>query len=142
MPNLKIVSALVCAALAAGGGCVSTSTLAPTTLTPSSRGKVSASVAPDARTALTITVDRVPPLDPSLDTLVAWVKPVGGEQYVNVGQVRVDDEQRGRLRTTTPFQKFTLLVTAEAEAPVPQPSGNVILVGQVQRPTSFLPAVP
>jgi len=70
-------------------------------------------------------------LDSSLKTFVVWfVPPVGGA--VRAGTLRYDSAQRtGDLTVTSPFHRFTLLVTAEREQKPPKPSAYVIATQEV-----------
>jgi hypothetical protein len=70
-------------------------------------------------------------LDPSLKTFVVWfVPPAGGA--VRAGSLRYDSAQRtGDLTETSPFHRFTVLVTAEREPEPPKPSAYVIATQEV-----------
>jgi outer membrane protein OmpA-like peptidoglycan-associated protein len=65
-------------------------------------------------------------------TYVLWaISPEG--QPVNVGEVLVGDNQRSKLDVTTDLQAFALIVTAEPDFAVRQPSNVVILENVIGR---------
>jgi len=70
-------------------------------------------------------------LAPAKDTYVVWIQPEGQEAN-NVGVLRVNDELKGDFRTTTPYKKFDLFVTAEDSPTVSSPSGTEIMRQQLQ----------
>jgi hypothetical protein len=70
-------------------------------------------------------------LAPAKGTYVVWIKPEGQEPS-NVGVLRVNDELKGDFRTTTPYKKFDLFVTAEDSPTVSSPSGTEIMRQQLQ----------
>ena len=70
-------------------------------------------------------------LSPAKDSYVVWIQPEG-QQASNVGVLRVNDELKGDFRTTTPFKKFDLFVTAEDSATASSPSGTEIMRQQLK----------
>jgi hypothetical protein len=70
-------------------------------------------------------------LAPAKDTYVVWIQPEGQEAN-NVGVLRVNDELKGDFRTTTPYKKFDLFVTAEDSPTVSSPSGTEIMRQQLE----------
>ncbi len=70
-------------------------------------------------------------LAPAKDTYVVWIQPEGQEAN-NVGVLRVNDELKGDFRTTTPYKKFDLFVTAEDSPTVSTPSGTEIMRQQLE----------
>jgi hypothetical protein len=70
-------------------------------------------------------------LAPAKGTYVVWIQPEGQEPN-NVGVLRVNDELKGDFRTTTPYKKFDLFVTAEDSPTVSSPSGTEIMRQQLQ----------
>jgi hypothetical protein len=69
-------------------------------------------------------------LSPAKETYVVWIQPEG-QQPSNVGVLRISDELRGDFRTTTPYKKFNLFVTAEDSATASSPSGTEIMRQQL-----------
>jgi hypothetical protein len=118
------------------GGCGTTVEMRPTTMNPGSEGKVTARRGAHGNTALTVAVDHLPPpgaLGPGLNTYVVWLRPAGSRDFVNMGQVQIDDDRRGRLTTVTPHEDFFILVTGEAAATTSRPSSYVVLQAPVER---------
>jgi len=67
-------------------------------------------------------------------TYVLWaISPEG--RAVNLGEVLVSDNHRGKLRVTTDLQAFALIVTAEPYYAVRQPSNAVVLENEVREST-------
>ncbi|MGH9788447.1 MAG: OmpA family protein, partial [Candidatus Acidiferrales bacterium] len=62
-------------------------------------------------------------------TYVLWVVPPGGSA-LRTGEITFDGERSNGLRITTPAQAFWLMVTAEPDFAVYQPSPAVVLVSQ------------
>ena len=110
--------------------------LAPTRETPAALGEVTAHADGNGNTLLHVKVDHLPPPDvlaPELRNFVVWVRPAGGYEYLNVGQLKLDDERSGELETTTPHSDFDVLVTAEASGAPRNPSAHVILTGRARQ---------
>jgi hypothetical protein len=70
-------------------------------------------------------------LSPAKETYVVWIQPEG-QQPNNVGVLRISDELRGDFRTTTPYKRFDLFVTAEDSATASSPGGTEIMRQQIQ----------
>jgi hypothetical protein len=70
-------------------------------------------------------------LSPAKETYVVWVQP-DGQQPINAGVLRVNEELKGEFRTNTPYKKFDLIVTAEDSATASYPSGTEIMRQQLQ----------
>lgn len=67
-------------------------------------------------------------------TYVLWaVSPEG--RTSNLGEIVVDKEGKGKLSATTPFQTFSLFVTAEPYFAVRQPSESMILQNELKKGT-------
>ena len=110
--------------------------LAPTREAPASLGEVTTHADANGNTLLRVEVDHLPPPDalaPELRNYVVWVRPAGGYDYLNVGQLKISDERSGELETTTPHSDFDVLVTAEASGAPTQPSAHVILQGRARK---------
>lgn len=121
----------------ATAACATTVPMQPTTLNPGSHGKVSARETANGNTRVTVEVAYLPPperLAPELNTYVVWLRPAGSERYLNAGQVKIDDDRRGSITTTTPYEDFFVVVTAESVATVAEPSAYVMLQAPVEQP--------
>ena len=67
-------------------------------------------------------------------TYVLWaVSPEGGTN--NLGEILIDKEGKGKLSATTPFQTFSLFVTAEPYFAVRQPSEVMVLRNELKKGT-------
>ncbi len=67
-------------------------------------------------------------------TYVLWVVSSDGRTG-NVGELLIDDQGDGELKTTTQLQTFSLIVTAEPYFAVRQPSETVVLENQLRKDT-------
>lgn len=65
--------------------------------------------------------------DEQFSTFSVWVLPEEGEQYYNVGRLRLDDDQAGQLQFPTPFEEFNMRITAEPSGAEQEPSSAVVL---------------
>jgi len=73
-------------------------------------------------------------LGTELLTYVVWaVSPQGRSN--NLGEIVIDKEGKGKLNATTPFQTFSLFVTAEPYFAVRRPSEFVVLKNQLKKGT-------
>jgi hypothetical protein len=68
-------------------------------------------------------------------TYVVWIQSDAGGTAENEGELRLDDDLKGKLRTRTPFRQFHLFVTAEPQANVTEPSDERVLDTAVTLPT-------
>jgi hypothetical protein len=110
--------------------------LEPSRETPASQGSVSAAVDANGNTALRVVVDHLPPperLSSDLRTFVVWIRPARGDEYLNAGQLTIDDERSGELEAITPYPDVDVLVTAESSGSPPYPSHFKILEGRATR---------
>lgn len=66
-------------------------------------------------------------LSEEMSTYVVWIQPDETSQRYNVGRLRLNDDRTGMLNFTTPFDRFDLMVTAEADPAEMSPSDQVVL---------------
>ena len=66
-------------------------------------------------------------LSEEMSTYVVWIQPDGASQRYNVGRLRLNDDRTGYLNFTTPFDRFDMMVTAEADPNEMTPSDQVVL---------------
>jgi outer membrane protein OmpA-like peptidoglycan-associated protein len=67
-------------------------------------------------------------------TYVLWaVSPEGRSN--NLGEIQVDQSGRGKLKATTPFQTFSLFMTAEPYFAVRQPSEMLVMENELRKGT-------
>lgn len=71
---------------------------------------------------------------PQYLTYVAWAISPEGRAH-NLGEVILNGSQKGKLSTSTPFQTFAMIVTAEPYYSVAQPSDVVVMENVVTRDT-------
>ena len=70
-------------------------------------------------------------LTPPSTMYVVWFQQPGSDPE-NEGQLKVGDDLRGQLRTTTPLHSFDIFVTAETDPTTRTPSDQVLLQTRVQ----------
>lgn len=104
---------------------------------PSTEARVNAK-AQGANTLVTIEVKHMAQpnrIDPGASAYVVWAEPLDtmSGQPQNIGVLSVDKNLDGKLQTLTPLQQFSLFVTAEPSGIVQRPSGERLLVAQVDR---------
>ena len=94
----------------------------------------------EAKPSLTTVEAKVEDLKPTTQfgaeflAYVVWaVSPEG--RAVNLGEIRLDNNGKGYLKTTTQLQSFSLFVTAEPYPAVRQPSEMVVLENDVRKNT-------
>ncbi|MCI0403320.1 MAG: OmpA family protein [Acidobacteria bacterium] len=71
-------------------------------------------------------------------TYVLWVVPPGGAA-MRAGEITFDDNRSNSLRITTAAQAFWLMVTAEPDFAVYEPSPAVVLVSQASEQATAVP---
>jgi outer membrane protein OmpA-like peptidoglycan-associated protein len=67
-------------------------------------------------------------------TYVMWAVSPEGSTY-NLGEIRIDNAGKGKLKTSTQLQAFSLFVTAEPYFSVHQPSEIVVLENEITKDT-------
>lgn len=70
-------------------------------------------------------------LTPAKNAYVVWIEP-RDQQPQNAGVLTVNNNLEGSFSGTTPYKTFNVVVTAEDNPTVTQPSGPEILHGTVQ----------
>jgi hypothetical protein len=133
----SILTVLIAAALSiATAAWARTFTFRATSIVPGATGEVEAKTDKTGHNvALTIKVDRLARptlLTPRANEYVVWIQPQNGLPH-NVGVLRVSDDGKGDLKTTTQSGHFTVLITAEMS---PQPlahSDRVVMLSDVQQ---------
>lgn len=69
-------------------------------------------------------------LTPPHSNYVVWIEPEG-QSPKNQGELRVDENQKGELKTVTPYKRFKVFITAEESPTAQQPKGPQVLAAQV-----------
>jgi hypothetical protein len=127
-----LMSLTFAVALACGGG--ANVPLETTPRTPAAVGSVDVEKGPNNNTVGQLHVEHLAPpqeLRGDLSVYVAWVRPVGGNEWQNVGQFVVGEEREGSLQLRVPLEQFELSVSAESDGTATNPSEFVVLRGQV-----------
>ena len=70
-------------------------------------------------------------ITPVATTYVLWLREQGGEP-TNQGQYKVENNLKGKFKTTARFQNFEVFITAETDPTTKSPSDQVVLKTSVQ----------
>jgi hypothetical protein len=117
----------------AGCGGPKTYTLRPVERTSGAVGNLKTEKGDNENTVVELEVRHMPDpaaIDPAFKTYVLWLRPVGEQDWKNMGALRLDDERRAMLKVVTPYPRFDVQVTAEPESTVSYPGNAVVLTGQ------------
>lgn len=105
--------------------------------TTAAQGQVTATAGPNNNTRLEVRVKHLASpqkVTPGATVYVVWVRGVNESDLPqNVGALRLDNDLRGELQTTTPLRAFDLLITAEASPTVDKPVSDSVLTGRIAR---------
>jgi hypothetical protein len=104
-------------------------------LVPAASGKVTTNAEPSGRADLRISVEHLPQpssLSPPASAYVVWVHPPNMTP-INVGELKVGNDLKATLTTSTQYQKFDVSVTAEQNSKATSPSGPEIMHGTVSQ---------
>jgi hypothetical protein len=129
---------LLSAVLLVASACASqTRQLAPGERTPAAKAEVKIdrnAVRRTGNSQLNLDVEHLPPpaqLGDDLTTFVVWLAPQGGKEPQNLGQLNYNPSSReGSLAITTPYEQFTLWVTAERASNPIERSDHIIASGE------------
>jgi hypothetical protein len=72
-------------------------------------------------------------IDKDAKEYVVWVTPEGSDVATNVGALKVDDDLRGKLETTVPYEKFTVKITPEKNRVAVAPTGPTVIEKSISR---------
>ena len=109
--------------------------LTATPVVPGAKGYVDVGKDKNGNTEVTLKVEYLPKpssLTPPAETYIVWFRRQGSEPE-SKGQLKVDDNLRGEFKTTTNFQNFDVIVTAETERVPKVPTGPEVLRATVQQ---------
>ena len=70
-------------------------------------------------------------LTPAANTYVVWFEQEGSQPQ-NQGQLKIGDDLKGELKSTTTLNNFTVIITAETDSQTKFPSEQVVLRTTVQ----------
>lgn len=127
---MRLVTLLTGIFLMAGViGCAREVRLPPSAELPAAMGEARVSKDENGNTKLKLEVKHFAPpqrLQPPRSVYVVWAE-THDQQMHNLGQLKINDKLKGKLETTTPFRIFQLVITAEDNPLVRQPSEQVVL---------------
>jgi hypothetical protein len=104
-------------------------------IVPAAQGTVHTDTDRNGNTSIELEVHRLAKptsLQPAYSHYVVWVQPPG-ESPIDVGELRVNDDLNGSLKTTTPHKKFDIFATAENDPRPAAPSGPEVMHASVNR---------
>lgn len=123
-------------ALVLGTGCATPLKLSSTPKSPSTDAWLTVTADSNNNSIIQIKVEHLPPparLGPGLKTYVVWVESTDGAFIANAGMLQVNDQQTGKITTTTPLREFLIKITAEQGGTAMTPSGTVVAEGGARR---------
>lgn len=103
---------------------------------PAAQGTITVKNSKNHNTDVTVKVQHLAEpssLTPPADVYVVWFQP-SGQDAKNEGELMVQGNRGGDLKTETPFKHFEVFITAEKNARVEQPTGPRVLSGTVTAP--------
>lgn len=110
-------------------GCARDVRLSPSAELPAAMGEAKVSKDDNGNTKLKLEVKHFAPpqrLQPPRSVYVVWAE-TSDHEMSNLGQLKINDDLKGRLETTTPLRIFQLVITAEDNPLVRQPGQQVVL---------------
>lgn len=109
--------------------------LQSTAFVPAAAGQLKLKEGPSGNTRLKVEVEHLADpgkVVPGASTYVVWVQS-NDSNVQNVGALRVDDDRKGRLETTTPYGNFQIFITAEPGATATRPSGERLMFANIRK---------
>jgi hypothetical protein len=100
---------------------------------PAAHGTVAVSTGKNGNTRVDITTKALAQpsaLTPPENIYVVWFQPQG-QDPVNAGALKVDNNLNGKLDTVTPHRQFKVFITAEKEPNLRKPKGPTVLAADV-----------
>ncbi len=107
--------------------------LVSTPTTPAATGDVNFHHDRNGNTSMELKVDHLAAptsLVPAKSYYVVWIQAPGHDPE-NKGVLSVNENLQGDIKTVSPYQQFTIFVTAENTPSVQSPSGPTVLKGTV-----------
>ena len=132
----RLAVTLAAFALAVVSGCATPLKLSSTPKSPSTDAWLRVSADQNDNSVIDIRVEHLPPpsrLGPGLKTYLVWVESTDGAFVMNVGMLRVSEQQTGSITATTPLREFLVKVTAEQGGTAITPSQLVVVEGAARR---------
>jgi len=110
--------------------------MTPSRKTPAAEGTISVKNGKNHNTEVAVKVQHLAEpasLTPPADVYVLWFQP-NGQSAKNEGEIMIEGNRSGTLKTQTPFKHFQAFITAEKNARVEQPAGPRVLSATVTGP--------
>jgi hypothetical protein len=127
---------VVSVALAVGCGSGQKVALQASDAVPAATGEVHAEAA-NGNTKVDVEVEHLAPpskIAAGANVYVVWaVRDAKDAAPQNLGQLKVDDDRKGKLSTLTPLAHFDVIVTPEADAVVGKPTNAPVMRASVDR---------
>jgi len=130
------LTTLVAAALLAFGlfGCATKTVRLPVSAEiPAAMGDIKIAKDDNGNTLVHLEVEHFAPpqrLQPPRAVYVVWIETSNGTMY-NIGQLTIDKNLDGEIKTVTPYEVFRIVITAEDYSTVTSPSQQVVLTSKV-----------
>jgi len=108
--------------------------LSPSSSNPAAAGDVDVSTNKNGNVQVGIKTTHVAKADlltPPATAYVVWFEQEGSEPQ-NEGVLKIGDNLKGELKTTTPFHKFDVLITIENDPMTKAPSDRILFQTRVQ----------
>jgi len=119
----------------ATAGCSSLITMTPDSTVPFAVGEIEVVPGDGTNQSFTVHVEHLGDpgkLDASATTYVVWIKTTKDDSVpTNMGALKVDDSQSGKVTFTTPFKEFDVTVSPESASDASKPSGRDVLKATV-----------
>ncbi len=130
--GMLCASVLLIAAL----GWAKTYHLTSTPMTPAASGDVDVHRDKNGNIQVDLKVEHLAKpsvLTPPASTYIVWFQQ-GDSRPESQGELRVNDDLKGELKTSTPYNTFDVFITAESDPQTKTPSDRVALKTSVQEP--------
>lgn len=101
--------------------------------TPAAQGTISVSQGKNGNTKIDVKVKNLAKpsgLQNPAAVYILWVQPEG-QQARNEGEIVIDSDRSGELKTSTPYKHFQVFITPEHSPTVASPSGPHVLSATV-----------
>jgi hypothetical protein len=134
-PRLVMGSAMIAGALAVGACAHDEVPLQATAEIPAAQGQLKVSTGDSGNTKVDVEVAHLADPErvrPGATNYVVWVQSPNGRPQ-NVGALKVGDDQKGELETTTPYSQFQIFITAEPYATAAAPTSDRLMFANVRK---------
>lgn len=128
--SISIAAVLSMALLAMGCGGPTVHQLQSGERTAGAEGQLEVTTDDNGNAMVEMSVAHLPPpsnLAEDRSIYVVWISPEDADIAYAVGKIRLNEDRTGALRFTTPFEDFQMVVTAEPDIYVENPSSEIVL---------------